>query len=533
MNQTEFDLEEFIIENNNPDNQYYLIKQNIKNLENDVFEFDGEFNKDDFKLFQKIDIFRGTVQYLEEFLLYFIAKFYNEKYSEVLSRTNNQDIFKKMSNILELSNLSNLLIDKLELNEFNVDEFILALNNIIRFFTIYKDAYNSIKHGFRVFPFEFDSFLLGNDELPYEKLNINDNYIQFLCKNGDNIYTLGYPIDCLVKDSEVVLEYIHECFNFLMRKNNYGDNLDFQCSSIKKLNKYVNLRNGEATIFFKYDMWFDKYLSGNSLIFYAKLAKKGNKITIHLSDVLEYPFLICIETKEILSTSPNLFDIENLKFIEFSEEGEIDQVSILYDILSSEGDFNYYVEFRKYKYECPRPNFSNIDDFDFECKIIKILCRLKQILQTKIYYPFKLSQNQYQLLTNHEGKFDKKVDAENFVNELKKDNRTIINVFLNVIDSQSKVVDKRFLGFTYDLSFLNYFNLEQLEDEKHFYFREFKDISGNVILILDIIKNHLNGGNDLSDLERYNFWDVLNFKFGYFKKFWVNEYSVFIEMYLK
>lgn len=59
---------------------------------------------------------------------------------------------------------------------------------------------------------------------------------------------------------------------------------------------------------------------------------------------------------------------------------------------------------------------------------------------------------------------------------------------------------------------------------------EFKDISGNVILILDIIKNNLNGGNDLSDLERYNFWDVLNFKFGYFKKFWVNEYRVFIEI---
>ena len=226
MNKSDFDLEEFIIKNHNPNNQYYLIKQNILNLDKEVFVFDEFLDMDNFRLFQKIDIFRGTVQYLEEFLLYFLAKFKDNEYAEVLARTDNRSIFVEMDEILKLDDLVDLLVHKFELNESNVGEFIIILKYIMRFFIVYKEVYNSIKHGFRVYPYNFNYFMLGNDEIPYERFDISDDYIQFVCKK-DDVYTLAFPIDCLVEDSQVVLEYIHESFNFIMRKNYYENSKDF------------------------------------------------------------------------------------------------------------------------------------------------------------------------------------------------------------------------------------------------------------------------------------------------------------------
>lgn len=529
MNNNEFDIEKFILENHNPNNQYYLIKQNIKNLNGDVFEFDEFMDEENFRRFQKIDIFRATVQYIEEFLLYFLAKFNNEKYSEVLARTDNKKIFEKMEQIFELEDLSNELMDKFGLKEFNVNNFLNALKNIMRFFTVYKDIYNSIKHGFRAFPYDFKSFKLGNDEVPYENFDISEKYIQFICKHEEIIYTVGYPIDCLVEDSDVVLEYIHECFNFIMRKNNYDDSTDFSCTSTKEFNHYVYLRNGEATLFFKYDKRFDKYLSGNKLGFYAKFSQKGNKFKIHLSAVPEYPFLVHVETNQISSTSPELFDIKMIKFVLFSEEVDICQVKILNKLLNSNGEnFNYSVEFNGFEYGCPNIDLEEIKTLNFEENIINILFILKQILKIEIYYPLTIHEKQYELLINHNGRFDTKNSAKDFVKELKKYNNTVINVFLDVLDSEGNSFDERFLGSTYELNLLGIFHFEHLEDEKHINQVILKDPSGDAIFNLLQIEKKLSGGNGLSDLEKYNFSDVLTIKLSYIKKFWINEYGVFI-----
>lgn len=534
MNNNEFDIEKFILENHNPNNQYFLIKQNIKNLNSDVFEFDEFIDKENFKRFQKIDIFRGTVQYLEEFLLYFLAKFNNEKYSEVLARTDNKKIFEKMTLIFKLNDLSTLLMDKMELNELNVNDFLNILKNIMDFFTAYKDIYNSIKHGFRVFPYDFNYFMLGNDEIPYEKLDISEKYVQFICKHEKIIYTVAYPIDCLVEDSDVVLEYINECFNFIMGKNNYENSIDFSCPSTKKFNHYVHLRNGEATIFFKYDKWFDKYLSKNELFFTAKFSHKGNKFKIHLSAVPEYPFLVHMETNKILSTSPELFDIKNINFISFSEHGSIDQVKILNELLTSNDEnFNYSAEFNGFEYECPNVNLEKLSKLNFEEKIINILFRLKQILEIEIYYPVNLHEKQYELLISHDGRFDNKIHAKDFVKELKKYNKTVINVFLDLLDSEGNLFDERFLGSTYDLTLLDIFHFEQLEDEKHIYSVKAKNPSGDILLNLSKLEKKLSESNDLSDLEKLNFSEELTIKVGYIKKFWINEYNVSITARLK
>lgn len=529
MNNNEFDIEKFILENHNPNNQYYLIKSNIKNLNGDVFEFDEFMDEENFRRFQKIDIFRATVQYIEEFLLYFLAKFNNEKYSEVLARTDNKKIFEKMEQIFELEDLSNELMDKFGLKKFNVNNFLNALKNIMRFFTVYKDIYNSIKHGFRVFPYDFNYFMLGNDEVPYEKFYISEKYVQFVCKHERSIYTVGYPIDCLVEDSDVVLEYIHECFNFIMRKNNYDDSTDFSCTSTKEFNHYVYLRNGDATIFFKYNKGFDKYLSKNELFFTAKFSQKDNKFKIHLSAVLEYPFLVHMETNKILSTSPELFDIKMIKFVLFSGEVDIRQVKILNKLLNSNGEnFNYSVEFNGFEYECPNIDLEEIKTLNFEENIINILFRLKQILKIEIYYPLNIHEKQYELLINHNGRFDTKNSAKDFVKELKKYNNTVINVFLDVLDSEGNSFDERFLGCTDDLTLFDIFHFEQLEDEKHIYSVKIKDPSGDTILNLSKIEKNLSEGNNLSDLEKYNFSDELTIRISYIKKFWINEYNVSI-----
>lgn len=534
MNQTTFDLEEFILKNHNPNNQYYLVKHNIKNLENDVFEFDEFIDKDNFKLYQKIDIFRGTMQYIEEYLLYFFAKFYGEKYSKVLARTDNRHIFQKINDIQELDDLPNKLIKTLKLNESNVTEFISGLNNITNFFITYKDIYNSIKHGFRAFPYKFDYFKIGNDKIPYEKLDISEDYIEFICKSGEIIYSLGFPIECLVEDSEIVLEYVHELFNFTMRKNKYENNSNFQCPNTKGYNKYIHLRNGEATLIFKYDEWFETYLSGNELIFYGNFEKNNYKLKIKLSPIPEYPLIICVVTLNSLSTSPKLFEVNKLKIIKFNEQGDIDQIKILNELKNSiDDDMKFVVEFNNEKYECNNLDLGEYNDYEFEEHIINIGTKLKKILHINVSYPFKLAEKQYELLTKHDGNFEKKIDAENFVKEIKKYNRTSVNVFLAIKNTKEGIVSKKFLGNTFNLNILKFFNLEKLEDEEKIYSYAFKEIPTNASFVLSSIQEHLYGGNELFNLEKYNFIDELYIKIGYDKKLWANEYNILITAYTK
>ena len=535
MEQNKFDLEEFIIKNHDPNNQYYLIKQNIKNLENEVYEFDEFINKDNFKKFQKIDIFRGAVQYLEEFLLYFFAKFEDVEYHVALSRTDNRDIIEKVNALLEIENLSQSLIEKFDLNGDNVSDFIEVFKNIVSFFTMHKDVYNSIKHGFRVFPYDFDYFELGNDEVTYERLDIDDEYVEFICKHEETIYTLGYPIDCLVEDSEVVLDQIHEIFNYIMGKSNYENSENFKYSPTKEFNKYIKLRNGEATLFFKHNEWFKKYLSNDKLYFYSELIKERNKIKMQLSTVPEYPFLVMLETKQELTTSPELFNVEKIKIIEFDKRGDIEQIKLLKEIQESINDeeFKFHLKFNNIEYECKNIDLGYYSDYEFEENIIDIIIRLKQILGINVAFPFSLSETQYNLLNNHNGRFNRRADAEKFVDELKKTNRTIVNVFLDVVNEDGKNLYKRILGSTPDLKILNFYKLDKLEDEKHVYGREVEDPTGNVIANLSRMQNNLIEGNDLSDLEGFSFDSKINVKIGYIKKLWINEYNMFFTIKLK
>ena len=532
MNKSDFDLEEFIIKNHNPNNQYYLIKQNILNLDKEVFVFDEFLDMDNFRLFQKIDIFRGTVQYLEEFLLYFLAKFKDNEYAEVLARTDNRSIFVEMDEILKLDDLVDLLVHKFELNESNVGEFIIILKYIMRFFIVYKEVYNSIKHGFRVYPYNFNYFMLGNDEIPYERFDISDDYIQFVCKK-DDVYTLAFPIDCLVEDSQVVLEYIHESFNFIMRKNYYENSKDFECLTEKEFTNYVSLRNGESTIFFKSDEWFDKYLQSNPLKFYAKFSKSKNKIVISLSVVPEYPFLILIKNKELLTTAPDVFNIEKIELIAYSDHADIEQIQIINNLGKSAENFKLFVEFNDNEYECSNFDLGELADFDFEEDLINKLIILKNILGIEVNYPFKLAEKQYELLAEHDGRFDKRSDAQNFVDELKKYNRDVVDVFLNVVDLEGKLVENRFLGHTYNLNILNYFKSnDDSIDEKWISGTTIKNISSEIFFVLSTVQKGLFNGENLNDLEKYDFLNEINVKISYLDKLWNNEYHIYIVAYI-
>ena len=116
---------------------------------------------------------------------------------------------------------------------------------------------------------------------------------------------------------------------------------------------------------------------------------------------------------------------------------------------------------------------------------------------------------------------------------MKKTNRTIVNVFLDVVNEDGKNLYKRILGSTPDLKILNFYKLDKLEDEKHVYGREVEDPTGNVIANLSRIQNNLIEGNDLSDLEEFSFDSTINVKIGYIKKLWINEYNMFFTIKLK
>lgn len=91
------------------------------------------------------------------------------------------------------------------------------LKNIAVFYLNFREAYNAVKHGNRVTVSDSTGFELGNDELLDDRIVLNDAVIQFLCKySGDSQsgdpYLLTIPRSILEEKTLNVVEDVHTLY---------------------------------------------------------------------------------------------------------------------------------------------------------------------------------------------------------------------------------------------------------------------------------------------------------------------------------
>lgn len=540
------ELNSTVNDNHNPDIQYYLIKQNIQNLNEKLLCIDSCIDEESIRISQKIDIFRGIMQYTEEFLLYFLAKSNKDNVAVFISKTMPSTIidflgyYKKgevddYASKLRFKDFYSLLSDVFQVDNVNnesLSNIKNTLDKITYFFYFYKDMYNSIKHGSRAFQQSFSHFDLFFDGEPdyKQRIFIDEKYIKFICKKDDSIYPLIYPLNALLEDSILVLEDVREIFNFLRKTNKYKDSCLFDYASETTFSKYLMTYNGKASIFLPYSNELNEFVSSPYMVRYCQFNISKNKIYILLSQQqsYEFPFQILIKNNKRFSTRPDLFDVKYIRLVS-SIEPDIKQMRIIREMNNLiNSDLDYTVIFKENDKEVFKDNSLNMnfpDIFlDFDEHALEILILLEKILQIEIPVPFSLSDEHYKLLESHASKFDKKEEASKFLEKLKSKNISKLNFFLNIIDENENLINEKVLGYTFDLGFLKIGNVDIFNNYGSFEISDKSD--GTPFKFFDLMAKKLNNNDDLSDISSYHFLNKISFASDYHESFWFKEFTV-------
>jgi hypothetical protein len=235
-----------------------------------------EDQRDTVKVYSVVDLFRATMQYIEEFGSYFRYLILNkESYINEIIRTSSGDIRPLFEAILEeeldgyldkrdveadsyevLSlifgyqavregaisfseeeledvpvdvGLADIEIHEGEgedipesmemelLVEDSIENLRNKLKNIAVFYLNFREAYNAVKHGNRVTVGDSTGFELGNDELLDDRIVLDDEVIQFLCKYSADSqdgepYLLTIPRSILEEKTLNVVEDVYTLY---------------------------------------------------------------------------------------------------------------------------------------------------------------------------------------------------------------------------------------------------------------------------------------------------------------------------------
>lgn len=201
-----------------------------------------EKNRTTAKAYSSVDLFRATIQYVEEFGIYLRSQaVQNESFIESLIRTSAGDLvplfeacrdhsideylseqntdLTKTDWLCEVFGYSEARNGSLEITEresetqltndeveARIEEslsFIESeLEEIATFYLDFKEAYNAVKHGNRVYIMPHSSFEIDVGESESYDVNPENPYVSFLCKESDerrdgNSYFLTLPSSLL------------------------------------------------------------------------------------------------------------------------------------------------------------------------------------------------------------------------------------------------------------------------------------------------------------------------------------------------
>ncbi len=401
----------FKINTFNAEIRYNFILNKINSYE-DLEDYEQE-------LWDIIEIFNLTIQFVEEFLLYLFAYIKREtdkSFSEILVQTNIRNLKEFIKKInshsydllrnKDFKNFDDFLIFAFDLKGSEVlylDNIKKSLIFILNFFHYYLDLNNSIKHGYRIFPFHSDYIIFDSNE----KFFLDEEYFIAVMKNhlGKPILHL-IPLNTLYLDTKNVLISVKELFSFLIKKiNSERGVMKFTHNPKNLIFKYELYKGslcfvGTNKEILSYDFVEDSFKYENVSI---KIDKKNN-LWLKLSNndnFIENPFCInaIIKDNHSLAMSKELDSLdlslnsnyrlsinqvnELLKLKRLNESNNINSVKIFNgeEILFENCDC-YFNKF----------------DFDFNEEIIKILKKIERMTNLIIEYPFLSKEIEEELL---------------------------------------------------------------------------------------------------------------------------------------
>jgi hypothetical protein len=525
----------FINHFHDPDLLYYYIKQiySIEDVEKLLTEVpDGKTNSVG-SIF-KLEVFRASMQYVEEFIMYFLAYIGGyENIGEKLVKTGTTKEVKfflkclkegkhdEFSQKKKSSNFKDLLMEIFGYNLFlnskeykdsndKFDKIILEsieiINNdllkIANFYLEHLKIYNAIKHGTRVFP------LIQELKSPDEFANGNKiDAVIAICKDSSESarpYSLSLPLDYLIDPSFKITERTHTLFECI--RNIARDKLMKNAESKFKIyffksvqqegseKRYIRALSGKNVFVIERPNDFENFntnldainacrivLKGNNVFFYTKCKKESS---------LKYPFLV-------KTTSSNSFDLEphiimNLNFNFDLYDLSVGQYFDLLKIIGLQKQKRIKKIFIAAESTNKKIGTANGKDIvfpelpnEFDMEYLRFLLKLEKAIGELIPFPVFTSKKQEQIIGENIGKSLSKKEAEDILNTLKSDEFKITCsvISIKIMDLHGKEVSKRTfdpIPFPSDLHF-------QSSDEQKKFEEEIFEIPGKSISTLNRI----------------------------------------------
>lgn len=457
--------ENIVVESScNPNLQYWLIKDKIKNLSNIKIELDETVNLKFFKINKKLDIFCNMEQYVEEFLYYFYAK---------LTRMGNIERDLVGIKIIDILKLCEYVVegkfkeysqkydydDEMDLIKqvFSIDEvnpiLIKFLEYFCHFYKNYNDIYNSIKHGHGVIDVRFTDVKI--DKLKYI-LSVNDEFVGIYCGNKEiKFYTTIVPINLLIKEVLNLLEILKNVFNFMMKTNDYDDfSLHYEQYE-NVFSHYSKIFNNDYTIMLPNVEEFNEINSPHVFILAGKFDLSRSTIKLNLSEQLseDYPFHVILwDNSRSINPTFTVTDI----FVSNSLLLDYNQILILNKIntmVSSRNNFSIEINREDFMISDALKIKISEEIINFDNGLLENMKILGHILEKKITLPFNLSPKQEILIND----FDKKGkdSANTLLNEIENNAKIRTRVYVDIhYDAHT---DSQYLGYTYNPDFYRMF----------------------------------------------------------------------------
>lgn len=531
----EEDWNEFINHFHDPDLLYFYIKEIYDTK--DVKERLNEVPDDKKKLvacIYKLEVFRATMQYVEEFAMYFLA--YMEDYKNIGeklvrgSTTKEVRIFfenlkngkeNEFSQKNKSMDFNDLLMELFGYNSFlrskdykdskdKFDEMIKEsietirknLLSVAKYYLDYLKIYNALKHGSRIFPVIQNQMKLGDE---YSDNNQKDSIIA-ICKDDGELakpYTFISPLEYVIDESFAITKKTHSLFSYLRNliRNKLIDPNKSKTSFFKSIPKdnpqknYIkairnrNIMIAEIPDDFEYNkkplctsFAFKIVLKGKNIFFHTKFEKEKS---------LEYPFLVDSKidfSSDLTPTYTNKihfnFDLYDLhigqyldlvKISKLQENDQIKKITLMNDLTNE-------------KIQSTNGNDINFPQILESPKkdLLKFLFKLEKATGELIPLPLFTSKKQDQIIDENINKKLSKVNAEEIVAKLKSNDSKMVCTIIStkIIDSNGKEISSR----TFDPipSELFKFTFKTVKSEKQFK-DEIFEIPGKSIAVVNKI----------------------------------------------
>ena len=454
-------------------------------------------------IYRKVSIFQHSMQYLEEFALYFTGyaqrresfiqtllteyghSFYDhvqkgeadtylaehdveENYTEVINRIfgySQANSFQRDDDEDYTGSIAGeegeIDDEKLtEIIEVSVESIKRQISNCANFYTRFSDVYNAVKHGTRVVPLpenEFRITLATRDG--EETVEPVENYAMFLCKDKlQQPYAVYHPIEVLSNHALSIVELVHEMFVPMKQVSEAqirGEN-EFRTASFESTEgsgntvSYATIWNQSSAFVLPADQSTNYESTVRSREIAVNITQSGNMTEIRTeldeqpSD--EYPIMTSLVVGGTNDLKPDY--LLNVSGTIHFETLDIKQYR---DLLNAEermrsGSYELnFVDDRSadvvISATLEEPLFPDIPEL-LSDEISLLLFRVQMASQRRVPLPVKLNEEQEEILQRHVGESLDGEMAEAILSELEEiDSSRYLNLFIAWMDEEGNATE--------------------------------------------------------------------------------------------